>query len=107
MSRTDEHAPEVQGISLPAGLVAWRLTAGLDEFAILEWPANVAAPPLMLGRAERDVLALVLDGLSNAEIAARRGRSVRTVANQVASVFQKVGVGSRSELFAAMCRRWR
>lgn len=42
----------------------------------------------------------LLDGQSNAEIAARRGRSARTVANQVAAVLRKLGVSSRIELIA-------
>lgn len=43
---------------------------------------------------------LALANLSNAEIAERRGTSPRTVANQVASLFRKLGVASRSELRA-------
>ncbi|MCK6545615.1 helix-turn-helix transcriptional regulator [Myxococcota bacterium] len=51
-----------------------------------------------LSESERAVLALLLEGCSNREIAARRGTSVRTVANQVASIYRKVGVNSRREL---------
>ena len=83
----------------PAGLVAWRLD-GQDDVALLEWPTSAPATPEGLTAAERDVLALVREGLSNAEIALRRGRSVRTVANQIASIFAKSGVRSRAELFA-------
>ncbi len=39
-------------------------------------------------------------GLSNAEIARRRTASPRTVANQAASIFRKLGLNSRSELCA-------
>lgn len=86
-------------LSAPRGLVAWRL-AGLDDVALLEWPTSAPATPDGLTEAEREVLALVREGLSNAEIARRRGRSVRTVANQIASIFAKCGVRSRAELFA-------
>lgn len=48
--------------------------------------------------AETDVVRGVLAGESNAAIAARRGTSVRTVANQLAALFKKLGVGSRAEL---------
>lgn len=48
--------------------------------------------------AEADVVRGVLAGESNAAIAARRGTSVRTVANQLAALFKKLGVGSRAEL---------
>lgn len=50
--------------------------------------------------AELAVLALAAAGLSNAETAARRGVSPRTVANQMASIFRKLGVHSRLELQA-------
>lgn len=51
---------------------------------------------------EREVAELLLGGASYREIAARRGRSVRTIAKQVASVFKKLGVSSRSELAAVL-----
>jgi DNA-binding CsgD family transcriptional regulator len=47
---------------------------------------------------ESEVLLQLLEGLSNEEIATERGVSARTVANQVASVFRKLGVSSRGEL---------
>jgi DNA-binding CsgD family transcriptional regulator len=92
-------------IDAPAGLEVWRLDAGPDQFALLEWPCETALPAGALSRAEREVLALLLDGSSNAEIAAIRNRSTRTIGNQVGSIFRKLGVGSRSELFAALARR--
>lgn len=62
-----------------------------------------AAPELPeLSAAEREVLGLVLDGCANATIAALRRTLPRTVANQVASIFRKVGVGSRAELEAKL-----
>jgi len=48
--------------------------------------------------AERDVLELVLAGKSNRQIGAARGRSERTVANQVASILAKTGAPSRRAL---------
>lgn len=53
-----------------------------------------------LTAAEREVMALILADLSNAEVARRRGTSVRTVANQLQSLFRKLGVNSRAELSA-------
>jgi DNA-binding NarL/FixJ family response regulator len=40
----------------------------------------------------------VLRGASNAQIAAARAKSARTIANQVASIFRKLGAHSRAEL---------
>lgn len=48
--------------------------------------------------AEREVLAQLLEGRTNAEIGVHRGTSARTVANQTASIFKKLGVSSRLEL---------
>jgi DNA-binding NarL/FixJ family response regulator len=51
-----------------------------------------------LTRAERDVLALVRAGFTNAEIAVRRETSERTIANQVARLLKKASVPSRRAL---------
>ncbi len=56
-----------------------------------------------LSPAEREVAALILRGHSNAAIASRRGTSENTVANQVASIFRKLEVQSRTELGAVVC----
>lgn len=50
--------------------------------------------------AERGVVAEVLRGRTNREIAAARGRSVRTIVNQLASAFEKMNVRSRRELIS-------
>jgi DNA-binding CsgD family transcriptional regulator len=78
----------------PPGLVA--LESGDGELAILSF----ALPPggVALSRAEVEVVAHVLAGHSNAEIAALRGTSPRTVANQISNIYRKLGVGSRLEL---------
>ena len=52
--------------------------------------------------AEREVAGSLLQGLPQREIARRRGRSLRTIANQVASVYQKVGVSGRTDFVAFM-----
>ncbi len=58
--------------------------------------ASTREHPAGLTRAEGEVLALLADGLRNAEIAARLHRSVRTVDHHVAAVLAKLGVDSRS-----------
>ena len=55
-----------------------------------------------LTRAEEEVARAAIGGLSNAEIATMRGRSERTIANQLASIFRKLGVTSRAELAAVL-----
>jgi DNA-binding NarL/FixJ family response regulator len=55
-----------------------------------------------LSEGERDVILRLVAGFTNRAIAHARGTSERTVANQVASAFAKLGVSSRLEL-AARC----
>jgi DNA-binding CsgD family transcriptional regulator len=57
-----------------------------------------------LSDAERHVLEMALRGLSNREIARTRGVSVRTVCNQMASGYEKLGVSSRLQLAARWSR---
>lgn len=51
-----------------------------------------------LSSAEHHVAWLVCDGLSNREIAMERGTAERTVANQIASIFHKLGVCRRFDV---------
>jgi DNA-binding CsgD family transcriptional regulator len=82
----------------PGSLVVERFERDGEEYAIFTWP--VAAPETgpALTPALRDVLECIAAGMSNAEIARHRGTSPRTVANQVAALFEIYGVGSRVEL---------
>lgn len=55
-----------------------------------------------LTQAEAAVAEALLSGQSQREIAHQRGTSVRTVANQVQSIYRKYGVRSREELALAL-----
>lgn len=63
---------------------------------------RLAASVGLLSQSESEVAELARLGLSNAAIAARRGVSPRTVANQLSSLFRKLGVQSRLELVLAL-----
>ena len=54
--------------------------------------------PSPLSAAEREVASLVIAGLSNADIARKRGTAVRTVEKQLSSIYEKLRVLSRHEL---------
>lgn len=69
---------------------------------IIEVPIDGLDLPETLTSSEREVVQLVAQGLSNEEIAAARGRSARTIANQLAAVYRKLGVFSRTELLARL-----
>lgn len=102
--------PEVPSPALPPpeALRGIRLEAGSDELALLWWPLDPAPPQLApLSATEREIALLAARGLSNREIADARGRSPRTVANQLARVFRKLGVGSRVEVAARIAGRRR
>lgn len=64
-----------------------------------------AAPQDALTARERDVLALLADGLPNREIAARMYLSVNTVRNHVAAILAKLGARTRGEATAIAHRR--
>ena len=71
-----------------------------QTFAVVSQAAPSSASGPVLTPAEREVMTLLLAGKSNGEIARQRKTAVRTVANQVASLFRKFGVGSRAALAA-------
>jgi DNA-binding CsgD family transcriptional regulator len=104
------------GLRSLAELAAWFAPDGLcTRFAEYELGGEslaVASTVLLdagrmaeFSEAERDVALLLLQGATNREIASRRGVAERTVANQVQSLYRKVGVASRAELAAALERR--
>jgi DNA-binding CsgD family transcriptional regulator len=59
----------------------------------------------LLTAGEQSVVDLALSGLSNPAIARKRQSSPRTIANQLASAYKKLGVGSRRELRARLGAR--
>jgi DNA-binding CsgD family transcriptional regulator len=53
---------------------------------------------LTISPAEGRVLALLLEGSSNRQIAARLGLSPRTVESHIGAMFEKTGCSNRSQL---------
>ncbi len=85
-------------LSPPPGLHSREIEFGGRKWLILSFPHAEPELPETLTSAERAIALDVLRGLSNESIARQRRTSIRTVANQVASVFRKSHVGSRLEL---------
>jgi DNA-binding NarL/FixJ family response regulator len=86
-------------------VLAARFTAFGDELVALSFPLALPGALSSLSAAEREVASAVLEGKCTAEIALERRRSARTIANQIASVFRKLGVNSRAELAAVLAAR--
>jgi DNA-binding CsgD family transcriptional regulator len=83
---------------VPIGLEAATFGVDDDDYVLFSFPLPELEPPACLSAAEREVVRGLLGGQSNAEIAKARSCSVRTVANQVRSIFRKLGVSSRAEV---------
>ena len=98
VSRALHHAAAKVGVPTTRQLI----TVG----ALLENADRRGSEPTAsaLTGAEHAVMLLVREGYSNAEIAARRARAPRTIANQVASILKKTRCGSRRALSAVFCQ---
>ena len=89
----------------------WRLVDRLDDADVVignaaDWPAPAAAaggeaeddPPVeALTAREREVLALLADGVGNREIAQALGISEHTVKFHLGAIFGKLGAATRTE----------
>ena len=75
---------------------------GEETLVVLSVPIETGASLEKLTPAERDVARAVLRGLSNDEVAQLRGCRPRTVAVQLASIYRKLRISSRSELAVLM-----
>lgn len=94
------HQADESSRSVPAGLVVFHIDVAGARLALLSFEVTDSVALPALSHAERAVMLAILHGRSNAEIAAARGTTPRTVANQVARLFAKLGVRSRAELAA-------
>ena len=94
----------------PTALHAETLTIGFDEYLVISFTSSPSTHGVdasgsratrgRLTEAEREVARLVVAGLSNEAIARRRNVSLRTIANQVSSIYRKLAIRSRRELSA-------
>jgi DNA-binding NarL/FixJ family response regulator len=78
---------------------------GWEKLMVLSFALPQHLLPAGLTAAERAVLDLLLAGESNRAIAQARGVAPSTVANQIGSLFRKLGVRSRAELARKLSQR--
>ncbi len=97
------HAAAAGLVTLPGDLAAELLDARLDARP----RGSAAAPPdsAPLTRREREVLAMMAEGLGNKSIARRLGISEHTVKTHVAALFAKLSVSGRTEAVTVGVRR--
>ena len=91
-------------LSAPPGLRKSTLVHKGTQLVVLSFLRCDFDVPACLSEAERYVLGFLLSGEPMAKIAERRGTSLHTVCNQVASIYRKVRVGSRAELVSKLRR---
>jgi DNA-binding CsgD family transcriptional regulator len=84
----------------PRGLVAYTFELAEQEYVVFEFRLPQPLFPAGVTAAERAVVRAILDGASNKRIAALRGTSPRTVANQLAGIYRKLKIANRAELVA-------
>ena len=96
---SDEEQPY---LPLPAGAEVEHLASDL---VLLSFPMPKPLFPPELTGAEREVTRLVYYGASNVEIARARRVSPKTIANQLDSIYRKIGVTSRCELISRLIAR--
>jgi predicted ATPase/DNA-binding CsgD family transcriptional regulator len=88
------------GHALSPDLAATEALALTEESTVMARPAS----PFNLTRREQEVLTLLCQNLTDAEIAERLFLSPRTASNHVANVLGKLGVGNRREAAAFAMR---
>lgn len=97
----DQDEASAPTLALPEGA---RVTNLGPDLAVIDFPVPGAILPAALTNAEQEVALLVFEGATDEQIAARRGASIKTVGNQLGSIFRKLGISSRAELVLRLRR---
>jgi DNA-binding NarL/FixJ family response regulator len=95
------HAAAAGLVTLPGELASALVGSAPVEAAALAAPS---LPGVALTPREREVLALLAQGLANKQIAPRLGITEHTVKAHVAAIYEKVGAGNRAEATVAAAR---
>ncbi|MBV9879203.1 MAG: response regulator transcription factor [Gemmatirosa sp.] len=102
----DEIVAAVEAVAAGLVVVPAELADELLAGAEAELPVGAPpAPPALLSPREREVLALLAQGLANKAIAPRLGISEHTVKAHVASIFEKLHAGTRAEAVVTAARQ--
>jgi DNA-binding NarL/FixJ family response regulator len=91
----DEIVRAIDAVAAGQMIFGAAMTERLQEFAVASTGASDPFPGLT--QREREIIALLADGLSNAGIAIRLGLAPKTIANNVSAIFLKLNVSTRAE----------
>jgi DNA-binding NarL/FixJ family response regulator len=99
---------QLDGLSRGEAAISRRMAARiLDEFRSLDRQAAIIEPEGGLSARETQVLELVVDRLSNKEIAERLSISEHTVKNHLKNILAKLQLSNRRQAAAyAVARGW-
>jgi DNA-binding CsgD family transcriptional regulator len=78
----------------------WPLRVAGEQLLVVGYPLKRPARFAALTAAELEVAEGVIQGLSPRQLSRSRGVSERTVSNQLAHIYKKLGVSSKHELLA-------
>jgi DNA-binding NarL/FixJ family response regulator len=94
--RTLDEEVRVRWLRSPLGRAVTRLAGPLDGVAI----EPVGGPASPLDRSDTELLGLLLEGLTNREMAERLNADVATVSRRLAELLARIGASSRAEATA-------
>lgn len=89
---------------VPTGVRISVLEPPFEDHVVISVPLSRPAVFAELTRSELEVAEGILAGGTMRELALGRKVSPRTIAQQVATVYRKLGVASRHELVALVCQ---
>ena len=104
MTRDPQRTAEPPELGPPLGLSASRFELDGQQYALFCFELPSEDLPSTLTAAERSVAQLALRGYSNKDIARARSTSIHTVANQLRTIYDKLGVSGRPGLLRSCCR---
>jgi len=104
--RSEELVATLRAVACGLVVVQPALSAELmDASRVVHSSGNFATATMPLTPREREVLALLAQGLANKVIASRLAITEHTVKTHVAAVYEKLGAGNRAEAVVAAARR--